>query len=218
MSQGYTGQLPKDPKTPRRVRSGVRNGVPLSDIDPETGLSRNPQNIRARIRRRGVRLQQDLETYVEVRYTKPLDEWDLEELARGRTRHTDGTFKGQSAPWITPLIAREAQRRLLAETMGGIASHLPDALKTVARIMESKTLDENGRPLVNAETKLKAAIFIIESIKGKPKAVVEVEGTDMVRQFLAQALVLDDGTPAHPVVDGQFYEDDDEGADDAKDG
>lgn len=176
-------------------------------------LSKKPEQIRNRLRRKGKALFQDIDLYIENGGTKPLDEWDLEELARGRPRAKNGKFAGRAAQWIQPSVAMEARRRLFQHAYGGMARHLDLALETVANLMNCTDLDENGRPIVDAAVKLKAAMFIIEHIVGKPKTHIELEATDMAKQTLASALVLDDGSPAHPVVDGQFTEredDDDE--------
>jgi hypothetical protein len=184
-------------------------------IDEATGLSVTPQQIRARMRRRGVNMSRDVDLYVEHVYRKPLAEWDLEELARGRPRNKHGTFSGACPQWVTPVVMREAKRRLAQNTFGELAIHLPLAIQVIVNLMKSKALDERGRPLVDAATKFKAAAFLVEHVMGKPKASVEIEGADVVKSFLANALVLDDGDPAHPVVDGQFYESpDDEEEDD----
>jgi hypothetical protein len=185
-------------------------------IDKESGLSVEPQQIRARMRRRGVNMTRDVNLYIEHAYKRPVSEWDLEELARGRPRNSAGTFSGAPPKWITPVVMAEAKRRLAQNAFGELAVHLPLAIKVIVKLMESKALDDKGRPLVDAATKAKCAMFIVEHVVGKPKASIDISGTDVVGSFLANALVLDDGDPAHPVVDGQFYEtpEDDEEEDD----
>lgn len=188
-------------------------------VDEATGLSVTPQQIRARIRRRGVNMSRDVDLYIEHAYKKPLAEWDLEELAKGRPRNKDGNFIGAPPKWVTPVVMREARRRLAQNAFGELAVHLPLAIQVVVKLMTSRALDEKGRPLVDAATKAKCAMWIGDHVMGKPKASVEIEGVDVVKSFLANALVLDDGEPAHPVVDGQFYEtpEDDEEEDDDDD-
>lgn len=173
-------------------------------------LVNTPKQIRNRLRRRGARLEEEWDRYQDVAYGKPIEEWDLEELARGRPRASDGSFRGLTPRWITPFIVREAKRRLLEHTHGALAGHVNLAVKTVVNLLNSTDVDDWGRPLVDARTKLAAATFVIEHIIGKPQATVQVDATDTVRQFLASALVLDDGTPAHPVIDGQFKEDEED--------
>lgn len=176
-----------------------------------------PKQIRNRLRRKTKKFEAELELYQDVAYGKRIEDWDLEELARGRPRTSDGHFRGPAPKWITPLVIREAKRRLLDHTYGSMAAHVDLAVQTVVKLLNSTEVDDWGRPLVDARTKLAAATFVIEHIIGKPKNTVEVDGTDTVRQFLAAALVLDDGTPAHPVIDGQFSEEDDDQEDEDDD-
>jgi len=67
---------------------------------------------------------------------------------------------------------------------------------------------------VDARTKLDAAKFILEHIKGKATAVVEIEAGDFTRRMIASAIVLDDGEAQdEPVVlegDFEVLESDDE--------
>jgi hypothetical protein len=180
----------------------------------ESKLSRNPTQIRRRLRRRHSKFAADLDMYLEDVYQKPIEEWDLQELARGRPRSKDGTFKGRTPAWLSPAVTKEAKRRLLEHTFGELAGHVDQAVKAIGDLITSDEVDDNGKPLVDARTRLEAAKFVIENLIGKPKAIIEVEAGEAVRQFLAGALVLDDGSPAHPVIDGQFEVDDEEVEDD----
>lgn len=189
MPGGYVGGRPKD----------------------ESKLSRDPKQIRNRLRRAGRTLERDME----MLYNKPMDEWDLEELARGRPRNKSGNFMGRVPGWCTPAIQREAKRRLMDVTYGSLAKYAQHAVKVIYDLMMSEEVDEKGRPLVDARTRLACAQFIVENIVGKPKAVIEVEAADMTRQLLASAIVLDDGKPqGHlQILEGEVVEDDDAGND-----
>lgn len=170
-------------------------------------LSTNPKQIRTRMRRRGLDLDRDAELYAIHGYKKPIHEWDLEELARGRVRDKNGEFRGRAPSWITPVIMKEAKRRLLAETYGKLAGHIDQAVVTMGNLLTSEEVDENGKPLVDSKTKFAAAAFIIEHTIGKPKAVVEIDATEDTKNALAAAIVLDDGQPQdHEVIDGEFTE------------
>lgn len=178
-------------------------------------MSTRAATIRTRLRR-GVKHVDDLEKYIEEGYMKPLDEWDIEELARGRPRCRDGHFRGPAPKWLTIPVQREAKRRLLQHTFGEMASHVDTAVKVIVDLMKSEELDHNGKPLVDSRTKLAAAQFVIEHILGKPKASIEIDAQETVKDFLADALVIEDGQggyqPAHPVTLEGEYEvmDDDE--------
>lgn len=204
MPGGYVGGRPKD----------------------ESKLSQDPAQIRVRLRRaakgdkkRDGRMKRDME----MLYRKPIEEWDLEELARGRCRASDGTFKGRPPSWITPAVQQEAKRRLLDETFGKMAGHIDIAVRTIKDLMTSEEVDENGKPIVDARTKLAAATFTIEHILGKPKAVIEIGPDDFTKQAIAAAIVLDDGREqdetrfeleAGGVIEGEFEDLDEENGDD----
>jgi hypothetical protein len=170
-----------------------------------------PGQIRNRARRREGKLNVEIDNYMEHVAKKPIEEWDLEELARGRPRDVNGGWNGRTPTWLTPAIAREAKRRLMDHTFGTLAGHVDEAIKTIAKLLTDESVDEFGKPIVDARTKLAAAQFVVENVIGKPKAVVEVEATDLVRSFIAGALVMDDGEPAHPIIDGQFTDEGVEG-------
>lgn len=177
-------------------------------------LVNTPKQIRNRLRRKGKKFEAELDLYQDEVYGKRIEEWDLEELSRGRPRDALGGFRGPAPKWITPLVVKEAKRRLLDHTLGSLAGHVELAVKTIGNLLASDEVDDFGRPVVDARTKLAAAQFVIENVIGKPKAILEIDGTDTVKQFLASALVLDDGTPAHPVIQGEVVEDDEEDEED----
>lgn len=191
---GYVGGRPKD----------------------ESKLSRKPEQIRRRLRRKGRTFMKDLDMLVDVGAFKPVDEWDLEELARGRPRDKNGKWVGRVPNWITTEITKEAKRRLMAETFGHLASHATTAVKVLVRLMTSTEVDDRGKPIVDPATQLKAAQFVLENILGKPKAVIELEAEAFTRSVLASAIVLDDGLPQDDavVLDGEFTEEEWEEEDD----
>jgi hypothetical protein len=184
MPGGYVGGRPKD----------------------ESKLSQEPHQIRNRLRRKGRKFQQDLEKYMDVAYQKPISEWDIEELARGRPRDKGGFFRGRTPMWITPAVQQEAKKRLLNETMGKLSHHIDSAVVAIGELITSEEVDDKGKPIVDARTKLAAAQFIIENFLGKPKAIIEIGATDETKALLAQAIVLDDGRPQdEPIVlEGEF--------------
>lgn len=196
MPGGYVGSRPKD----------------------ESKLSQEPRQIRNRIRRnakknaiRDGRIERD----IEMLYKKPIAEWDLEELARGRPRTPAGNFQGGVPKWITPVILAEAKKRLLTETFGQMAAHVDLAIRTVVKVMNDEEVDDKGKPTTDSRTKLTAAMFVIEHITGKPKAIVEVDAADFTKSVLASAIMLDDGMPqGHLAIEGEFTVDDEEEWDD----
>lgn len=202
-----------DPQTPAAKKANYVGSRPKD----ESKLSTKPSQVRVRLRRaakgnakRDGRMERD----IEMLYQKPIEDWDNEELARGRPRNKNGGFTGRVPTWITPTIQKEAKKRLLDETFGAMSMHVHSAIRTVVKLMTSEETDEKGKPIVDARTQLAAAMFLIENIVGKPKAIMEVQAEDFTRQALAGAIVLDDGLPEDHfvVVEGSVVEepDDDE--------
>lgn len=179
---------------------------------PEAQLSKRPAQIRNRIRRAHKKQDRDIELLSEVTAFKPVEEWDNEELSRGRCRNASGNFTGRVPLWITPKVREEARKRLEGETLGKLAMELPHAIKVVKQLMVDEEVDHLGRPVVSAKTKLDAAKWLIETFIGKATQQVKIGADpDTLRSMLAGALVLDDGTMAHPVIDGEVTEDEGSG-------
>lgn len=161
---------------------------------PADQLSRKPEHIRKRMRNRTGPLAEDIEMLANA--IKPVEEWDLEELARGRPRDKDGHFRGRAPIWITPALRSEAARRLKVEAMSYLSGHVEDAIKVLADLM------------LNAEDdkiRVDCAKFIIEHVVGKATAAIQVDLGGGVRELLASAVVTrtTDGklVDAHPVID-----------------
>ena len=171
-------------------------------------ISREPRQIRNRLRRGSANITAD----IEMLYSKGLEDWDWEELARGMPRNKLGTFSGKAPKWITPMVQIEAKRRLLSQVHGEMAVYLSDAIKTVVSLMGSTKLDDNGRPIVDAKTKLAAATFIIEHLIGKPQSALTIEAkVEEKHKAIAAAIILDDGSSQDGlVIDGDIVGDEDD--------
>lgn len=175
-------------------------------------LSTRQEQMRVRIRRAGKaadkkadRVGAEIQNYYK-QIGRPIEEWDWEELARGRPRAINGTFVGRTPSWVTPTVVNEAKRRLMAGIYGEMGTQSKFALDVLRRLLTSGDVDD--------KVALDAAKYVIDHIIGKPEAIIKLDGSETVRQFLANALVLDDGAPEHEVIDGEYVtdseEDDDE--------
>lgn len=173
-------------------------------------LSEKPTAVRARIRKSGAKLERD----VAMLY-KPIDQWDMEELARGRPRNSRGDFTGPSPKWLTPVIIKEAKDRLRVLTRDEIAVFSGDAVRTMHKLMTSEEVDEDGKPIVSASVKLNAAQYLLDQTIGKATNPVEVTGNVQLQHLFASVVVNPDGSEAHPVIDGFTEEDDDPAEEDA---
>ena len=158
-------------------------------------LSRRPASIRQRIRRNGGRTSEDIRMLFEVQMgeAKPVDQWTLEELQHGRPRNKENGWKGPRPKWITPIIQAEVRKRLREETIGQLVGHTGAAIKVLSEFLSN---DEEPN------LRFRAACLIVEYAAGAPDKQIHITGNVQLQTMLASALVLDDGSPAHPVIDG----------------
>lgn len=166
-------------------------------------LSDKPSAVRARMRKTGKNITRDME----MLYKKPIEEWDMEELARGRPRNKSGNFTGPSPQWITPLVAKQATDRLRVLTKQELSVYAGDAVRVMHDLMTNEDTDMDGKPLVSPNVRLNAAQYVMDQIIGKPTTPVEVTGNVVLESLMARVLVNSDGTPAHPIVDAEVVED-----------
>lgn len=144
---------------------------------------------------------------------KPIEEWDDEELARGRPRDINGAFRGAAPKWISRELHEDVLRRFKDYSQGEVRALVPKALTTIEMILTSKELDEKGRSLVPMATKLDAAKWVVEHLVGKPTQRVEADISVKLQAVLAGALVSPDAAgELMPAIDAEAWED--EGEDD----
>lgn len=199
------------------------NGKPLLDPQgrpPERQGGRpiesmSAKQLRARARRRKQISDEDLK-----KLYKPVEEWDAEELARGRPRAKDGTFKGKPPAFIDRALHETIVRQFEQVVRGEMNKHTVKALTVLEKILDDDDIDEKGRPIVPAGTKLDAAKFLVEHILGKPKQRVETDISVKLQGILATAMVNPSQTQpgqfelAQGYVEAQSWEDDDVEQDD----
>lgn len=165
--------------------------------------SMSKKQIRARARRGMKITQAELE-----KLYKPMEEWDEEELARGRPRASDGTFKGASPTWISRSMHEQAMARFKGIVEGRVRQETVTALNVVHNIMGNEDVDEKGRPAVPAGVKLDAAKWLIDHAIGKPTQRQEVDVSVRLQALLAVATAgpLADGAEALALPPGLDYE------------
>jgi len=153
--------------------------------------SENAKQIRQRARRKLRKLSPEEQTAL---WGKDLQHWDLEELARGRPRDKNGQWKGPAPGFLSRQMHEEIIARfetIVREEMNG---HTVDALKLLGKVLNDEKVDNKGRPLVPASTKVDVAKFLIEHIIGKPKQRVESDISVKLQGILGHAI-------ANPVLD-----------------
>lgn len=148
-----------------------------------TAEARKAKQIRAKARRQNQKIQ-DL--------YKPFEEWDEEELAQGRPRASDGTFRGPKPAWISRQVHEEAVRVFTEKVQSEMRGIIPTALTTVQMILESTETDKRGRPVVPYGVKLDAAKWVVEHLVGKPTQRVEADISVRLQGMLANVMVTPD--------------------------
>lgn len=183
------------------------DGLAIKITKDTRRLSQTPSAIKARIRRNGGRTAEDIAIFHEVVYgeVKPVGEWTLEELQRGRPRHPTGGWRGPRPKWITPIIQAEIRRRLREETISTLVGHTGTAIKVLAEFLKNEE---------EPHLRFKAAQLILEYAAGSPDKNVHITGNVQLQNMLAGALVLDDGTPAHPIIEGSIVTNEGDGEED----
>jgi hypothetical protein len=136
------------------------------------------------------RANRDLKILEETGRMKPVAEWDYEELQLGKPRTKGEGFDGPAPKWITGQVREEIRRRLAQGVRADMAQHAQPAVAVMVELAKNKNEDSRVRA--------DAAKFIIDHLAGKATVSLEVDSTDRLHQFLAGALVLPGGQPAHP--------------------
>lgn len=168
--------------------------------------STKPAATRARLKRANAKMESATED-VGIFYNKPVDEWDYEELQRGRPRSANGKFTGMKPKWVSGTVLAEAQKRLKSLTKQELHMHANSAIAVIGQLMTDDRRDDNGKPITTSATKLQAATYVLDQIIGRPTAHVEVEASIQLNQMLATVIVNPDGQDAFPaIVPGEWEE------------
>jgi hypothetical protein len=157
---------------------------------------------RARLRRRVTKGAKIADQAFNKLY-KPLDEWDVEELARGRPRNANGDFRGRPPEYITREVHERALERFKALIRSDMNALSPAAIASIKMVLDSEEIDARGKPVVPASTKMDAAKFLLEHVVGKPKQHIESDISVKLQGILGSVMVnpmempTDQYTPAH---------------------
>lgn len=207
------------------THAGVKpNGKP--EIDPQGRLphqqggrprtSNSAKQIRARARRKEKMLAEEL-----AMLWKPVDEWDHEELARGRPRDAAGGWRGKSPEWVSRAVHEEVLKRFQTVVKTEMNQHTLIALTVVEHLLKSDEIDDKGKPTVSAATKLDAAKFLLEHVVGKPKQRIETDISVKLQAMLGMAMVnpTESGLElTQGYVDAEVISDSDDDDDEGDDG
>lgn len=220
------------------MRVVMRNGMPFVDDTapystestvfdegkktgtPGTGLQSNGHQQRKRARRRLNKGERIVDEVWNELY-KPLEEWDPEELARGRPRNANGDFRGRPPKYITRELHERAMERFKLLIRSEMNFHTINALKTVQMVLENDEVDAKGKPIVPASAKMDAAKFLLEHIVGKPTQPTTSDISIKLQGILGTVMVnpmevAGQYTPAHTgsrELGGNIYDPDEEDED-----
>lgn len=166
------------------------------------------KQIRARARRRAARLdlrRSDKTIMSELEFErlyKPVEEWDLEELARGRPRNVDGVFSGPKPKWITREVHERAMEQFQLAIKTEMGAQSITALDTLRWVLSNEDTDDRGKPLVPATAKNQAAMFLLEHVVGKPKQHVQQDISVKLQGILGSVMVNPNEVLAPPELGG----------------
>lgn len=182
------------------------------DVRPVTpeGKLLTKKQIRARARRRlarGGRSRQPAVTKQEFEALyKPIEDWDLEELAKGRPRAANGKFTGRVPSWITREVHEKAMERFQLVIKSELSAMNGDALDTMRWILNSDAEDAKGKPLVPASVKAQMSMFLIEHTIGKPKQHVQQDISVKLQAVLGAVMANPNEALAPPSQGGRLGE------------
>lgn len=169
------------------ARIGSRGGVIGRPIS-----SKQKKQIRQRARRKLAKLSEDEQ---EALWGKDIGSWDLEELARGRPRADDGSFRGKAPGFISRQLHEEIVRRFEEIVRQEMNGYTVDALRMLETVLGDNTTDVKGRRNTPRSVQVDVAKFLIEHVIGKPKQRTEADISVKLQGILGMAI-------ANPTQDG----------------
>ena len=171
------------------ARIGSKGGVIGRPI-----TSKQKKQIRQRARRKLKNLSPDEQ---EALWGKDVSQWDLEELARGRPRAEDGSFRGKAPGFLSRQLHEEIIRRFEEIVRQEMNGYTVDALKMLEKVLDDETTDVKGRRNTPRSVQVEVAKFLIEHVIGKPKQRTEADISVKLQGILGMAI-------ANPtMIDGQ---------------
>ena len=174
------------------VRPRTRNGLLLT-----------PERVNDRARRRAKKAKLMTDEEFDYISPKPVEDWDLEELARGRPRNVLGTFAGRAPSHISRAVHEAAMDRFKSLVRTEMNIHTVGALEVINHVITDMDVDDKGRPVVAPSTKLEAAKWLVEHVLGKPTQRVENDISVKLQGILGTVMVNPDSAgvggyaPAH---------------------
>lgn len=211
-----------------RVVDFSKAEIPDEDERPRNsqGHLLTAKQVRSRARRKMDKGKKISDEDFDAWAGKPIDEWDIEELARGRPRDARGGFRGAPPKYMPRAVHERIAERFKLLVRDQMNQNATRALGVIGNLITSEEVDNRGKPVVSPNVKMDAAKWLIEHVIGKP---VQPQTTDIsvkLQGILGAVMVnptLDENhpdvaalprgyTPAHfgtrEVIDVDAWEDD----------
>lgn len=150
-----------------------------------------PKQIRARARRGGG-MDRLSAREKDALLRKPMDQWDIEELARGRPRDKNGNFTGQAPTWITREMHEKSIDLFKDMIRTDMQSHTVRAMEVLRDVLDNEDEDDRGKPTVPAGVKVDVAKFLLEHLIGKPTQPIQADISLKLQGILGAVLVQPD--------------------------
>lgn len=188
------------PAKPRIVDFSEAELSPDEDARPMNAKGRlmTGKQVRSRARRilkSGRKL--DDETF-EAWAGKPIDDWDLEELSRGRPRDASGTFRGKPPQYMPRAVHERIADRFKMLIKDQLNQNAVQALGVISNLILSEDFDEKGKPLVPASVKLDASKWLVEHVVGKPVQPTQTDVSVKLQGILGAVMVNPTVDADHP--------------------
>lgn len=173
---------------------------PEEDARPvnSQGKLMTAKQVRARARRtlsKGKRL--DDETF-EAWAGKPIDEWDLEELSRGRPRDAGGGFRGKPPAYMPRAVHERIAERFKTLVRDSMNQNATAALGVIRNLLDNDEVDDKGKPIVPASVKLDASKWLVEHVIGKPVQPTQTDVSVKLQGILGAVMVNPTLDSSHP--------------------
>lgn len=183
---------------------------PTEDERPRNSEGRlmTAKQVRARTRRNIAKGKKVPDEDFEAWAGKPIDEWDLEELARGRPRDAGGGFRGKPPKYMPRAVHERIAERFKALVRDQMNFNATVALGVVNNLINNDEVDEKGKPLVPASVKLDASKWLIEHVIGKPVQPTQQDISVKLQGILGAVMVnpvLDDSHPDMAALPRGYY-------------
>lgn len=154
------------------------------------GLLLSDSQVRARARRRLNRGARITEASWNQLGIKPVEEWTMEELAKGVPRNADGRWPtGRRSKLVTRAMHERAMELFVEDVKGRMNGQAIDALKVLDHILTDDEEDDKGKPRTPASVKLQAASMLIEHVVGKPKQQIKQDISVKLQGILGTVMV-----------------------------